>query len=98
MGLGTVSAMDRPRAGTGTASYFQIAELGKLLPAVVQEASEGLGLLVGDFVGADIAPLSEFLLADIARERLLPCVAPLMGLRNMSALTISGFWGGMSCL
>ena len=54
--------------------------MGELLPAIIQETSKGLRVLMGDLVGADVAALGETFVADIAREGLFTCMAALMRL------------------
>ena len=54
--------------------------MGKLLPTVIQQTGEWLGVFMSDLMGSHIAPLGKPLLADIAREGLLTRVSPLMGL------------------
>lgn len=43
---------------------LEVAKLGELLPAVVQETSKGLFFPVGDLVCADVAPLGEAFVTD----------------------------------
>lgn len=61
-------------------TYLEIAELGELLPALVQKTGKRFDVFVGDLVRAHIASLGEPLWTDVAGERLFPCMATLMGL------------------
>jgi hypothetical protein len=61
-------------------THFEIAQLSKLLPAVVKFACEGLNLLVDDLVSAYIAALCKGLATDVATVGTLACVSSLVGL------------------
>lgn len=83
-------------------TYFEVSKLGELLPAVVQEAGEGFGMLMSDLMSTDIAPLGKPLLADIAGKGFLACMAPLMGLcrlnKHVNRLQIQGGQGMITYL
>lgn len=61
-------------------TYLKIPQLGELFPAVIQETSERFRMLVSDFMGAHVTPLSKSFMTDVAREGLFTSVATLMGL------------------
>ena len=61
-------------------THFQIAQLSKLLSAVIEFACEGLDLLVDDFVGSYVATLGKGLAIDVATVGTLACVSSLVGL------------------
>lgn len=61
-------------------THFEIAQLSKLLPAVVKFACKGLDLLVDDLVSAYIAALCKGLATDVATVGTLACVSSLVGL------------------
>lgn len=63
---------------------LQIPQLGKHLPAVVQQTPERLDILVGDLVGADVAALRKSSVAYVAGEGFFACVAAFMGLQSQS--------------
>jgi hypothetical protein len=56
----------RKRHDLRVEAYFEIAELRKLLAAVIETTEVRLGLIVDDLVGADIPALRESLPADLA--------------------------------
>ena len=60
--------------------HLKVSKLGKLLPTVIQKTSERFGVLMSDFMGPDIASLSETFLTYITGKWFLPCMATLMGL------------------
>lgn len=59
-------------------THFEIAQLSKLLPAVIEFACEGLDLLVDDFVSTYVAALCKGLATDVATVGTLACVSSLM--------------------
>ena len=59
---------------------LEVAKLCELFATVIQSAGKRLCLLVGDFVRANIAALSKFLVANFARIRFLSSVASFMSL------------------
>lgn len=61
-------------------SYFEITQLCKLLSAAIQQTGKWFCLEVGDLMGANIASLGKALVADLAFERFLAGVSPLVGL------------------
>lgn len=60
---------------------LEVAKLGELLSAVVQETPEGLFFPVGDLVRADVASLGEAFVADITREGFFSGMTALVSLR-----------------
>lgn len=67
-------------------THLQVAQLSKLLPTVVKLTSEGLDLLMDNFVGAYVATLREGLATDIAAVGPLACVASLVCLTKSVAM------------
>ena len=65
-----------------TRTYLKVPKLGKWRAAVIESADIWLGLIVDDLMGADVAPLSEFLSTDVARKWSLTSMASLMGLQS----------------
>jgi hypothetical protein len=61
-------------------AHFQIAQLSKLLSAVIKFTCEGLDLLMDDFVGTYVATLCKGLATDVATVGALACVSSLVGL------------------
>jgi hypothetical protein len=57
---------------------FQITQLRKMLPALVQLASVRFRCCMDDLVSPDVSVLGESLAADIAMIRSLTCVTPLV--------------------
>jgi hypothetical protein len=60
--------------------YLKIAELGELLAAVVQSASEGLDLLMDDLVRTNVPTLRKGFTTNVALIRAFTSVASLMSL------------------
>jgi hypothetical protein len=63
-------------------TYLKVPKLGEWLAAVIESADVWLGLIVDDLMGADIAPLSEFLSTDVARKWSLTSMASLVSLQS----------------
>ena len=68
--------------GACCTTYLEVAQLCKLLPAVVELAGKRLDLLVHNLVCTHVAALSKCLAADVTAVRALSCVAPLMCLEQ----------------
>ena len=54
--------------------------MSELLPTVIQQAGERFGMLMGDPMGSNIAPLGEPFLAYVARKGLFSRVPSLVSL------------------
>ena len=61
-------------------THFQIAQLSKLLSAVIQFACEGLDLLMDNFMCTYVATLCKGLATDVATVGALACVSSFVGL------------------
>lgn len=81
----TVEYTTRTRSGgkhdSEVETYFEIAELRELLAAVIETAEVRLGLIVDDFVGADISALGESLSTDFAMIWTLSSMPSFMSLQ-----------------
>lgn len=76
-----LKSLDDTRVVGDEETYFEVTQLCKLFPTVIQLASEGLDLLMHDLVSPNITPLSERFPADLTLVRTLSSVAPLMRLQ-----------------
>ena len=63
-------------------TYLEIAQLGKLLTTVVEATEVGLGLVMDDLVGANVASLSKSLSADFTLVWAFASVSTLVSLKE----------------
>jgi len=77
-----LSAGAQVRWGFLPATDLEVAQLSKLLPAIIQLTGIRLALLMSDLVGSDVAALGESLVTDFAFVGLFASVSALMGLQS----------------